>query len=260
MPITIFSINILKNFTPMKKLIISLCTCLFIATTTHAEKPIISKTDLTDIKILTEKEMSDYWSKFSQDPDIVALTKDLNEKKYKKLKIKEAAWGFEATTISENGKKEKAIFCCFDYYNPQSKNGGQGCSLIWRQVGKQIYKAYMIFPEGEKNMQKAFENSVEWFAKNGKVQKANSWGKCFVKCISTGNTVVDFEGFWGKVKVKTNCKNGCLGAVAICGGVTAIISVATGGVGLPAAAAIFFGCAGVACGTCFAACALGCTS
>ena len=59
------------------------------------------------------------------------------------------------------------------------KKEGQGCSMVWRQVGDQIYKAYLVFPVGEKSMDKALLLSEEWFSSGGKIQKAHSFGRCF---------------------------------------------------------------------------------
>lgn len=217
----------------------------------------IDKDNMKDFHQFSEDEMKKMWDKFSSDAGFKELMKQVNEKGFKRINIPEAAWGFKAKGIDKNSKKEvDLVYCAYDFYNPKAKKGeGQGCSMIWRKVGDEVYKAYLIFPEGEKNMEKALESSQEWFVNDkNKVEKASSWGRCFRRCIQKGNSIVEIKD----VKVRTNCHNSCLGAVAICGAVTAGIAASTAGMGVPAAIALFFGCAGVGCAPCFAACALGC--
>lgn len=202
------------------------------------------------------KEMEMMWARFEKDAGWSAIVKDVAGKKFQRVKHEKASWGFKGT-LMRNGKEVDVLFCAFDFYNPASK-AGQGCSMIWRKVGDEVYKAYLIFPDGEKDFDKALEGSVEWFAdEKGGIQKANSWGKCFRKCVKGSNkVVVDIKG--NKFSVPDGCSSGCLASIAVCGGATAILAAVTGGVTFPAAAIMFGVCAGVSCGTCIGICALGC--
>lgn len=218
----------------------------------------IAQGELVSQKVFSPDEMTKLWEKFGGDEDWKLLTGEVRGRKFKRYEVKEGSWGFSGTVVDEKGKKVPVMFCAYDFYNPNEKEG-QGCSMVWRQVGDQIYKAYLVFPVGEKSMDKALLLSEEWFSSGGKIQKAHSFGRCFRNCIGGNTASVVLEGPFGfKTLVKADCKNSCLAGVAICGGVTAILSVASGGLGVPATIAVFFGCAGVACAPCFAACALGC--
>lgn len=216
-----------------------------------------SAQELADMKQFSPKEMDALWDRFSKDQGWAAINKDVASKKFQRVKHEKASWGFKGSVKNAKGQMEDVMFCAFDFYNPNSKNG-QGCSMIWRKAGNETYKAYLIFPEGEKNFDKALEASVEWFAdEKGQIQKANSWGKCFRTCVvSNAKVMVDVNGT--KFNVPASCGSGCLASIAVCGGATAILAAATGGVGFLGAAAVFGICAGVSCGSCIAICALGC--
>jgi hypothetical protein len=211
--------------------------------------------EIIDQDIFSPEEMQSNWKKFMDDKSWKALFDDVEAKTpFKRINHEKAAWGFKGIMVDEKGKKHQVMFCAYDFYNPKEKSG-QGCSMIWKKVDDDVYKAYIVFPAGEKNMDKALAESKEWFAdRDGKVQRAHSWGKCFRECTQQGKHSVSV----GDIKIKANCANSCLAAVAVCGGVTAALSIATGGFGVPVTVAIFAGCAGVACGQCVAICALGC--
>ncbi len=199
-----------------------------------------SAQDVVDMKQFSPKEMDALWDQFGKDQGWAAINKDVATKKFQRIKHEKASWGFKGSRKNAKGQMEDVIFCAFDFYNPNSKNG-QGCSMIWRKVGGETYKAYLIFPDGEKDFDKALEASLEWFAdEKGQIQKANSWGRCFRRCN------------------RSICGPGCLASIAVCGGATAILAVATGGLGVPGAAIVFGICAGYGCGFCMAGCAVGC--
>ena len=211
--------------------------------------------------VFTEEEMKKQWSSFSNDKGWKELVNETEKKGFKR--IERSSWGFKGKlTDPKSGKSEDVLFCAFDFYSPSAKDqkSFQTCSMIWRKVGKDLYKAYIVFPKGESNREKSFDLAEEWFADaNGKVQKAHSFNKCFRKCINGGRHSVSVDTFFGKINVTADCKTSCLSGIAVCGGVTAILELATGGLGTPVLIATFGICSGVACGQCFAICALGCS-
>jgi hypothetical protein len=216
-----------------------------------------SAQDVVDMKQFSPKEMDALWDQFGKDQGWAAINKDVATKKFQRIKHEKASWGFKGSRKNAKGQMEDVLFCAFDFYNPNSKKG-QGCSMIWRKVGDVTYKAYLIFPDGEKDFDKALEASLEWFAdEKGQIQKASSWGRCFRRCTrSNDRTTVDSNGT--RFSVPSGCGAGCLASVAVCGGATAILAVVTGGVTFPVAALAFGLCAGLSCGACFVACAVGC--
>ena len=211
--------------------------------------------------VFTEEEMKKQWKMFEKDKGWKELIKKTEEKGFKR--IEKSSWGFSGKLTDPNTKKsEDVMFCAFDFYSPsvKEKKSFQTCSMIWRKVGRDLYKAYIVFPIGESSTEKSFDLAEEWFADaGGKVRKAHSFNKCFRKCTNGGRHNVSVETFFGKINVKADCKTSCLSGIAVCGGVTAILELATGGLGTPVLIATFGICAGVACGQCFAICALGCS-
>lgn len=257
----------------MKKLFVyTFCILLTAAAFAQPQKSTISKEDLTRMKELkselmlekrfveydqfTADEMTGNLKRFGADNGWMALEKEMMGKNFKRINSDKASWGFKGTMLDENGMKHNVVFCAYDYYNPKEK-AGQASSMIWRKVDDKVYKAYIVFPAGEKDGAKALANSEEWFADdNGKVQKAHSWNKCFTKCIEGGKHKVKIDGIGS---VTANCKNSCLASVAVCAAATGAIALATGGLTIPWAVGIFGVCAGVGCGQCLAMCALGCS-
>lgn len=209
----------------------------------------------------TEEGMKEQWQSFNRDKGWASLLKEAEQKGFKR--IEKSSWGFKGTLKNVvTGKSEEVMFCAFDFYSPSAikDKSFQTCSMVWRKVGKEVYKAYIVFPKGESNQQKSFAGAEEWFADaSGEVQKAHSFNKCFNKCINGGKHNVTVKTVFGSISVTADCKSQCIGAVAVCGGVTAILEVASGGLGTPVLIATFGICAGVACGQCFAMCALGCS-
>ena len=207
------------------------------------------------------KEMEGMMATFSKDAGWKNLSATMSSRSFERIKHEKAAWGFKGQAKTSDGKLQDVLFCAFDFYNPKSKKG-QGGTMVWRKVGDEVYKAYLIYPEGVEDLDKALELSEEFFADaSGKLQKAQSWGRCFRKCVrGSSRTVVDAKGI--RFDVPSDCGTGCLASIAVCGGATAVLAVATaaptGGLSFPVLAITFGVCAGVSCGVCLGVCALGC--
>ena len=207
------------------------------------------------------KEMESMMASFGKDAGWKNLSATMSSRSFERIKHEKAAWGFKGQVKTADGKMQDVLFCAFDFYNPKSKKG-QGGTMIWRKVGDEVYKAYLIYPEGVEDLDKALELSEEFFADaSGKLQKAQSWGRCFRKCVrGSSRTVVDAKGI--RFDVPSDCGTGCLASIAVCGGATAVLAVAaaapTGGLSFPVLAITFGVCAGVSCGVCLGVCALGC--
>lgn len=234
-------------------------------------------------RVFEEKEMKQMWENFSNDKAWQVIAKEAESKGFKKITNKEASWGFEGEIKSPTGKTEKVLFCVFDFLNP--KNIKQGCSMVWGKVGDQSYKAYLIFPEGVTDPDKKFELSQEWYVDaNNKVQKANSWGRCFRRCMQRGVTATGVETEIGNNRSRivvggssyvVSCPGICLASALGCSGLAAGVAVAvigagivaggSGGVAIPVlvaaggiGAGLLFTCVSAGCGTCTFMCALGC--
>jgi hypothetical protein len=215
------------------------------------------------IQTFTAAQMRANFAKFTQDAAFGALYKDARSKGFQQIIREDAMWGYEGVVTDAQGKEQKIFFCAYDFYNPKASNG-QGCSMIWKKVGDRLYRAYLIFPEGEKDFDKAMSGAMEWFAEDdGKVQRAHSWGTCFLKCVHTNGTApglsVDIKN--GKLLVgtstfKINCATACFTGAIVCSGVAAVVAAST--VGVPFAIAELAVCTGVTCAPCLAACAIGC--
>jgi len=182
---------------------------------------------MVDICYQTRSELTSKFSAFSKDADFKLLTAELSEKGWSKINGVQTDFGFTGTLRDSSGKRNYSVeLCLFDYYNKSTK---QAATLVWRNDGKSIYKAYVIFKSGEKDFSNA--EGIEMFAEGGKIQKANSWYSCFKKAAYK------------------KCPSFCVVSVIVCA--TAL--------GIPdAGVAVWIGCAGISCGLCFAVCALNC--
>jgi hypothetical protein len=217
----------------------------------------------------TREQMSKHWMNLSKDKGFTELGKAIKAKGFEKLEEETSAYGFEGTYTDPSGKATKVAFYAYDFKNKNAKKG-QGGSLIWRQIGDKVYKAYIIFPEGEKDINKALEGATEWYAdKEGKVQRAHSWNTCFLSCVKSNGSApsIDMDIRTGKVSIgsKTytlNCTAQCFTGAIVCSGIAGVIAVAgaaeSGGVSVPFAIAVFATCAGLTCGSCVALCGIGC--
>jgi hypothetical protein len=185
------------------------------------------------------------WQDYLNDPGFKVVVEYVKKMGFIRIdKNDKAAWGFDANFILDStlGTSEQyAEFCGFDFYKKTDK-GVQMCSIIWREVGNTIYKACIIFPEGEKDAKTTFEKSTEFYVdKNNKIQLAHSFGKCWAKCV------------FKKLK-----SSKCAAAIAVCGAAAGGLVLAGVGVTTPVAIGIFAVCASWDCIMPLAICAAYC--
>ena len=186
--------------------------------------------ELTKLCVLTVSELKNKFSALSDDADMKLLKNELKEKGWNKFENEQMSYGVTAVRKDETGKSFPFELYVFDYYNKSTHQTG---ALIWRNNGKSVYKAYLLFPSGEKDFEKAMEGSVEMYADGGKIQKASSFGRCFKRCVSK------------------SCPSFCLvGSMACMLGGVAIIA-ASAGTAEALALAFWLGCTGFACAWCF---------
>lgn len=196
---------------------------------------------IKDLKFMTPTELNQQFLASQKTPAFAAVLNGLQKRGFVKLNMNEGNWGFTGEYKMENGIYAKSKFLAFDFYNPKAGKGGQGASIIVRQVGNSTYTAYVIFPEGDVSIEDAFTKGEEWYADaQNNLQPAKSWIRCFLR------------------EVKEDCSFKCLVRVAVCTALNAALGVATGGVSLSAAVAIFASCAGNHCAPCLARQALEC--
>ncbi len=200
----------------------------------------VVNTNVFNISTLEKK-----WEGYIRDAGFKALLDEVKSQGFIRIdKNEKAAWGFDAKYISDSvlgTSEQNAEVCSFDFYR-KTTGGVQMCSMVWRKVGGTAYKAYIIFPVGEKDFSTAMDKSTEFYADdNNKVQRAHSFGKCWSKCV--------FKRFSA-----TNCA----GAMAACGGAAAGLVGLGIGVTTPIALGIFGACAGVFCLGPLAICAAYC--
>jgi hypothetical protein len=219
--------------------------------------------DEKKIDVFTPAQMRANWEKFSKDEGFSALLKDAKTKGFMQVINEKAMYGYEGVSKDENGKEQPVLFCAYDLYNPKAAKG-QGCSMVWKKVGNRVYKAYLIFPEGERDFDKAMGGAMEWYADdNAKIQRAHSWGTCFAKCVKTDGKApgLDVDIKNGKVKIggstyTLTCTTACFTGAIACSAVAGI--VAASGAGVPFAIGLLLTCAGLSCAPCAALCAIGC--
>ena len=193
-----------------------------------------------DIKTLESK-----WTTYTRNPGFKILLDDVKRQGFTRIENNErTAWGFDAdfTIDPALSSPQDTEICAFDFYKKTS-TGVQFCSMLWKKVGGTLYRAYIIFPEGEKDVAKAFEKSQEFFVdENNKIQKAKSFGRCWSRCLD-----------------KRFSSANCAGAMVVCGAAAGGLVLAGIGVTTPIALGAFAFCAGITClfplATCAAACA-----
>jgi len=197
--------------------------------------------NVKNLKFMTPTELEQQFLSSQKLPAFTAVLNGLQKRGFVKLKMKEGNWGFTGEYKAENSVYAKSKFLAFDFYNPKAGKGGQGASIVMRQVGNSTYTAYVIFPEGDVSIEDAFTKGEEWYADaQNNLQPAKSWIRCFLR------------------EVREDCATRCIVRVAVCTALNAALGVATGGVSLSAAIAIFASCAGDYCAPCLARQALQC--
>ena len=197
--------------------------------------------NVKNLKFMTPTELEQQFLSSQKLPAFTAVLNGLQKRGFVKLKMKEGNWGFTGEYKAENSVYAKSKFLAFDFYNPKAGKGGQGASIIMRQVGNSTYTAYVIFPEGDVRIEDAFTKGEEWYADaQNNLQPAKSWIRCFLR------------------EVRDDCATRCIVRVAVCTALNAALGVATGGVSLSAAVGIFASCAGSYCAPCLARQALQC--
>jgi hypothetical protein len=250
--------------TLLKKITMLTAAGLLIASVVLAQSPNVNKRD--SFPALSTKQLKMKWTEFQKDKAFTLLMAEVKRKGFKQVDNEKAQWGYEGELTDKAGKNQKVLFCIYDFAKPgKDKRYVQTCSMIWRKVGDSIYKAYVVLPEGVTNVEKALEASDEWYADEKGVHKANSWGKCFKKCVQTGGTApnIDMDIKNGKLKVggKTytiSCPGFCMFSAA-CAAVAVTVGVALSETGVGLAAAIVAAAAcGAPCASCFGMCAIGC--
>lgn len=179
-------------------------------------------------------ELESKWAIYLKDPGFKAVADNLAGLGFKRIANNDKfAWGYTGSFTSDTvlGTSPQPVeVCVFDYYK-KTATGGQMATVVWRKVSETIYKAYILFPEGVKDVATSMERSLEYYADNtNKIQKADSYGKCWSKCV--------FKRF--------NATN-CAGAITACAGAAAAAAAAGIGVTTPIALGIFAACAGVFC-------------
>jgi hypothetical protein len=200
----------------------------------------VVNTNVFSIDVLEKK-----WQGYIMDAGFKTLLDEVKRQGFIRIeKNEKTAWGFDAKYISDSvlgTSEQNAEVCSFDFYK-KTATGVQMCSMVWRKVGGTTYKAYIVFPVGEKDFVTAMDKSTEFYAdENNKIQKAHSFGKCWSKCV--------FRRF---------SASNCAGALASCGGAAAGLVALSIGVTTPIALGIFGACAGVFCLGPLAICAAYC--
>lgn len=185
------------------------------------------------------------WTSYVADKGFAVLLAAVKAEGFTRIeKNEKAAWGFSAGFIADTSlgtSEQKSEVCSFDFYRKTAK-GVQMCTMVWRKVGNEIYKAYIVYPVGENNIQTALEKSEEYYVDEyNKIQRAHSFGKCWARCV--------FKRF--------NATS-CAASMAACGGAAAGLTIAGIGVTTPIALGIFGSCAGVFCLAPLAICAAYC--
>lgn len=232
-----------KLILPTTRFLLQLVMCLVMVFNAKSQNCNFSKvtgTNVFSIDVLEKK-----WTGYIQDAAFKVLLEDVKRQGFTRIeKNEKTAWGFDANYIADSvlgTSEQEAEVCSFDFYK-KTATGVQMCSMVWRKVGGTIYKAYIIFPVGEKDFVTAMDKSMEFYAdENNKIQRAHSFGKCWSKCV--------FKRF--------NATN-CASSMAACGAVAAGLTVAGIGVTTPIALGIFGACAGVFCLAPLAICAAYC--
>jgi hypothetical protein len=278
------------------KTLICFGVVMFMISGTRAQNPGLN-TAQGKIPAFTKEKLKEKWTQFKNDKAFSQLLSEVEKKGFKKLEKENTQWGFEGEVTNKSGKTKQVLFCVYDYVKEaDGQNLKQNCSVVWKKVDNKVYKAYIVFPPGETNMEKALLGAKEWYADEKGVHEAvafypstdaekssvltgpndededdflipfaSNWGKCFTACVKTGGTApnLDVDIINGKLKVgsKTytiSCPGYCMfsAACALTALGAGMVLVETG-VGLALAIAAASAC-GLPCSACFGMCAIGC--
>ena len=192
------------------------------------------KSTIKNMRVFKKNDNDANWGKYIKDADFKLLVQNLKQEGFKKADEHENfSWGYSGKLIKDSTQGtstgEDVEISVFDFYKKTSA-GFQLASIIWRNVGGDIYKASMVYPENEKELQPALVNAVEKTVENGKIALAHSLSRCWANCVFSRFTAVN-----------------CVAALTVCGGAAAALVALPLGVTQGAALAVLAGCAGVFC-------------
>jgi hypothetical protein len=211
-------------------------------------------------KQFTKAELKHKWQGLTKGKGWNKLMKEIDMKGLKRLE--ESSYGFSGTLKdTKTGKTVDIEYGVFDFYSPSAKKDSsfQTGSMVYRKIGSDIYRAYIVFPKGESDVQKNFAAAQEWFVdEKDEVKKANSFGTCFNRCVLGGDRLLSIYAieFGGYRTVRANCSSNCFRAIVNCGSMVTILSFVLGAPGVPILLAGFAICAGAECAACLTYCAL----
>ena len=249
----------------LQQRLLTLFSALFIvASVASAQTPAEEKKQ-EKLNTFSKDKLKEKWGQFKNDKAFNQLLDEVDKKGFKRLEVDNTSWGYEGEVTDKAGKNRKVLFCIYDFVKTGEGNTKQNCSVVWREVDKKAYKAYVVLPPGETNIEKALNGANEWYADEKGIHKANSWGTCFMKCVQTGGLApgIDADIVNGKLKLggKTytiSCPGFCMFSAACAATALGVgIALAETGVGL-AMAIIAAGACGLPCSSCFGMCAIGC--
>lgn len=169
--------------------------------------------------IFSKEELKELWEHFSKDKEMVMLLREVERKGFKRVQSDDAQWGLKADLIEGRTQKE-GLLCVYDYYNERTK---EKCTVLWGKQGNELYKAYFILDNSQKDFHDALEHAQEWFVADGKIQKANSWHSCVTR------------------NLKTRCASFCASSFKNCSALLLLPNIGT---------AVYLGCVGGICGGC----------
>jgi hypothetical protein len=231
-------------------------------------------------RIYAPEQMRANWDRFGRAGEWGALQKKMEEEGFVRILNDEFAFGWQATLLGADGSRTNAEFCAYDYVN--SRDPSRGGSMLWGDVGGRIYRACITFPPGATTGEAKLAHGQEWFTDaGGRVQRANSFGTRFRRCVRRGAPLQGIEVelsadrsrlVIGGGTYTVTCRPNCLDSAISCAGMISIPALMTasslivgshgtltiptllalGGFGL---AALFL-CAAVGCGSCILLCAI----
>ena len=192
------------------------------------------KSTIKNMRVFKKNDNDANWGKYMKDADFKLLVQNLKQEGFKKADEHENfSWGYSGKLIKDSTQSasagEDVEICVFDFYK-KTAGGFQLASIVWRNVGGDIYKASMVYPENEKELQPALVNAVEKTVENGKIVLAHSLSRCWANCVFSRFTALN-----------------CAAALTVCGGAAVALVALPLGVTQGAALAVLAGCAGAFC-------------